>query len=905
MATAAPGDELRLPVARDTWVSSAKGEEEGNNGGERRLKAKSYQEMTLLDLDIAPLRGRVIERATLHFRSVSGPPLRRATVSSVASPWTEGTSRNYAREVGAASFRFAETGRRAWTDRGGDLSDVVLSAGNTLWAFADATPPDENGWQSLSVDPRVLATRVAGVGFGFLLFDDVGSEYTRDGDKFAYHPFPNRFIASREAGAESAPYLTVERGGVDSTPPPAIEDFGAERELHAEEGFTLWWSAPVDRAAQDEVASGTLGYFMRYSTEPDFEWEIGREVPQYYLPQNDPSQTLVQRGSVRALLPELPVDPKVHVYFAVRAVDAAGNVSSAARATAWFTGALPPPPELVRPPRAETPPTPLKLGAVQVAVLDELDKLDLNAEVLPPSMAAPGTSARFSLYGSAGEWLGFQIALLGPTRGLRAQLTLEPSVLRTQLFVARGVTTPAGRFPDPLEAWDGQSEIAPGPDRVTVLFVEVFVPRHIGLAVVTGRVRLELATDHLELPLRICIRDGSLPDGLSFVPEMNAYDLPPPPFEIEWYRLAHEHRTNLNVLRYDWKGRVHEGCGPKIVDGEFQWQEFDERFGPLFDGSAFADGSRGPIPVEMFYLPLNENWPVPIAPHFQGGYWADTALDAVYWSEFERNVRRLGEHVGKLSRLPRTTFEFYLNNKLYHKGTDWNGSSAPWIFDEPTHTQDFFALRCFARAFKQGLGGVRRAENVVFRLDDSRPQWRRDLLDGLVGVHVVGSAFDRYRERVLEKKRAFHERLMLYATANAVEASNVMPAAWCIDAWLKGADGVIPWQTIGRAESWEKGDPLALLYPPRDGKPGPPVPSLRLKAFRRGQQDVEYLEQYRALSNGTRAEVAQRVGRLVDLRSNARARFEDDAGELEYPNVTPRALAELRRALFDALLAPR
>ena len=152
------GESVRLPVTRDTWVSSAKGEDEGNNGGDPRLKSKSYQEMTLFDLDVAPLRGRVIASATLHFRRVSGRPLQRATVSSVATPWSEGTSKGYERELGAASFRFAETGRRAWTDQGGDLSEVVLSAGYTLWAFADATPPDENGWQSLTVDPRVLAT---------------------------------------------------------------------------------------------------------------------------------------------------------------------------------------------------------------------------------------------------------------------------------------------------------------------------------------------------------------------------------------------------------------------------------------------------------------------------------------------------------------------------------------------------------------------------------------------------------------------------------------------------------------------------------------------------------------------------------------------------------------------------
>ena len=73
-----------------------------------------------------------------------------------------------------------------------------------------------------------------------------------------------------------------------------------------------------------------------------------------------------------------------------------------------------------------------------------------------------------------------------------------------------------------------------------------------------------------------------------------------------------------------------------------------------------------------------------------------------------------------------------------------------------------------------------------------------------------------------------------------IEEANMQPVGWCLDAWTLGSDGVLPWQTVGSADSWKRADPLALFYPGRD--PGAaPVPSLRLKAFLRGQQDVEYL----------------------------------------------------------------
>src|SRR5271166_5832094 len=50
----------RLEVTRDTWVSEVGHEADGNNGGAPRLKFKSIQEMTLIDVDPGPLRGRVI-----------------------------------------------------------------------------------------------------------------------------------------------------------------------------------------------------------------------------------------------------------------------------------------------------------------------------------------------------------------------------------------------------------------------------------------------------------------------------------------------------------------------------------------------------------------------------------------------------------------------------------------------------------------------------------------------------------------------------------------------------------------------------------------------------------------------------------------------------------------------------
>ena len=52
-----PARSVRLDVTRDTWVSEVGQEADGNNGGAPRLKLKSIQEMTLVDVDASAARG--------------------------------------------------------------------------------------------------------------------------------------------------------------------------------------------------------------------------------------------------------------------------------------------------------------------------------------------------------------------------------------------------------------------------------------------------------------------------------------------------------------------------------------------------------------------------------------------------------------------------------------------------------------------------------------------------------------------------------------------------------------------------------------------------------------------------------------------------------------------------------
>ena len=70
-----------------------------------------------------------------------------------------------------------------------------------------------------------------------------------------------------------------------------------------------------------------------------------------------------------------------------------------------------------------------------------------------------------------------------------------------------------------------------------------------------------------------------------------------------------------------------------------------------------------------------------------------------------------------------------------------------------------------------------------------------------------------YPRLVFDRKRTLGEIVLEYGSTNPVEGSNVQPVGWCIDAWSMGTDGIIPWQTVGNADSWKQADELALFYP--------------------------------------------------------------------------------------------
>lgn len=518
---------------------------------------------------------------------------------------------------------------------------------------------------------------------------------------------------------------------------------------------------------------------------------------------------------------------------------------------------------------------PVETAEVVAAKLPDLPKTETEKPTLFCQDVFGRELESTHFFAAKGETIGFSV------EGKPEAVVVEAPGLGVKRYAMPEV----GGFRDPLVSAGIDAGVAEG----NATFIDLHVPKDAKPGTIHGTVTVAGET----MPISVTVWNFTLPDHLSFLPQMNAYGLPG--HDLDYYRLAHEHRVVLNQLPYGWTGKVDEPA-PKIgADGKWDWAEFDARFGPLLDGGAFADLPRGAVPVDVFYLLLNENWPMKHDDHFRGGYWIDDAYDEDYWVQFRTAAAEIAKHF-EAKGWTGPMFEFYLNNKVYFKKDDWRKCSAAWIFDEPVHTQDFWAIRHFGHEFWKAVA-PHPDIHLTFRADISRPQWQRELLDHCVNVEVVSGALRTYWPRVRRRAEECGNLYYMYGSANAIGTPNIANAAWCVESWALGAGGVVPWNTIGKPGAWQTPDELSVLYPTANG----PVPSLRLKTFRAGQQLVEYLEQYRAVSGQNREEIMAAVRAIPGLRATLVKRSEDDAGKSQFGAEAQPAFEELRMRLGSYL----
>ncbi len=479
------------------------------------------------------------------------------------------------------------------------------------------------------------------------------------------------------------------------------------------------------------------------------------------------------------------------------------------------------------------------------------------------------------------------------------------------------------------------------------VYVDLYVPRDIPAGTYRGPLIVTSSAGEGKINIALNVLDLTMPAKLDYIIELNAYGWTRPDDIKGWFamhRLAHRHRTGYNVLGYGHCQSVTvpfmpklkgEGAAAKITD----WTAWDRWMGPLLDGSVFADLPRGPVPIPHFYLPFHENYPAKIKEHYarpeffaneptnaKGMFdfvaWKDRlaatdvdirkAFDKTWQDEAAAIARQYREHfIAK--GWTQTEFQIFCNDKLNFRQPKtqnpnetggWQHATSLWTLDEPSYGRDFRALGYLLRAFKPSLEGE--PLNVITRGDVSRPEWQGDRLDGAVDVTVVSGALYRYQGIIQSRRILKGSKYWFYGGGNGPRGDDAAIEAVYIKTWTMGCDGGLAyWTSFEKDEDWNRSQQLAVVYmKDANGYKGP-VATVRLKAERRAEQDIELMNMLAQQPGWNRTRVARAIAAAVNLTSNTVSKGADDPGQTSFRDIHAADLAKIRYALQQEILAAR
>jgi hypothetical protein len=821
-----------------------------NYGKSSHIRIKGTEMLMLAKFDTAPIKGWTIEKASLFLHAAGAHKLKTMGVSTIAVDWVEGDGRG-SQANGGATFTWADGAKgapRRWGGAQSDFTDAALTAQRTWVHYADLKE-HEGAWLEIEIPPRFVHALINGDSYGLAITDEKGQ--TRW----------NNDVHSREqSGFE--PYMLVVGKHTGRTPSTA-------------------------HAAEPPLRPGS-GQASAVPTRPRLA-----PLPIVNVSGRPGGEPPLRDGQVR-----------VWAYGECeKAHPVSGNLLE-------------------------------EVGEENYAKAPSGDYRKRNA-------VWDGGACAIRLSGARNEFVAFHLCVeaaagrLNDVRIQSADLTgadgAKISSQRISIFkdwyVKDGEWFPEVALPldGPFSIPDARNGIAG--QRNQSLLVEIYIPHDLPSGDYAGNLRISAeGAAPIEVPITLTVWGFKLPDTLSFDVDLNAYGPPgDAEMELKFHRMAHAHRATLNILGYNQAGAHPDYVPPLEGSGRSirvkDWTDFDRRHGRYFDGAAFDDLPRKGVPLAHAYLPFHEGWPSDIRRHYRYRQSVSTypeliiehalkappvedAFDQEFKDEFAAIVQQFAEHF-RSKGWTRTQFQFYLNNKYFWKDPKKGGrGSSWWLLDEPMQRDDWLALRFFGQMFKQALAQTPNS-NFIFRCDISRPQWQRDWLDGLVDLMCVSGQFYRKNERCMAMRRSQGITFWNYGTANDIRATNLTGEAWALKVYLSGGDGLLPWNSLGKDSSFDKPTPTTILYPGlRFGIAGP-LASLRLKALRRGQQDVEYLALLAKKMNWDREQIAEVLAPVLQLHARTHEAFADDAGRTLFDNLTAEQFARFRASVAAALMGYR
>jgi hypothetical protein len=908
LCTSGSAETLGLPVSADLGICAHHKEKTLNTGGNRVIRLKGNQHYYLFTFETEKIRNWQIESAWLRIRVLRGSPLNLA-VCTVDRPWVEGKGVNEPTK-GASCFSHRVYPDKPWTPGGNTFLEATFNNPRMLWKPAKAKPL-ANGWIRVPLEPHMVRAVAAGFSHGLAIGEENGQLFENHDVYTRESPYrPEVIIVGSEApsqpdapGPEPTARLRPAENFADfRTGALWIEPWGNEGDI----------ARRVTLVGADGLDRSIVTYHFKNPILAD-RLPTGRRNLQMKVESLEAGRIRTSRRKLPPLAaltapnePELPAGPA-----------RADIREKGALRAAWLGhGRYPSPTDSnLQAAKMEIPLTPRNAWvALVLAVAFPPDRsFDLGVEITPPRHGEDATEV-------------LHHTRLDRLWALRHKGRWVPDVC-VPIQQGQGVDLPWKK-----NAVPGQSS--------QMFLIDVWVPASARPGRYRGQVRLaDRSGQGVTIPIQLDVASQVLSDSFDVVGSCNTYSSPAGAMgkrprdglafletERKYHRLAQSCRMAVTPVPYNHAGEVGPLMAPTLeADGGkvrvADWEAFDRRFGPLLSGEAFLgeSGYVGPgagRPIDHMYLPLHENWPLPLARHFkpwpppkdyrQFLEWTtklgpiEGSFDEAYRAGWTALLREFYLHLSRRG-WTRTRYQVYLNNKHYYRRDGGRGITL-WLLDEPMHATDFRALAYFGRMLRRESSTWPKGQaRIDFRVDISRPHHQRDWLDGAVDLNVCANRL-RSQARQIALRKALHgESYWNYAAPASFERGRDW-TLWPLRSLCWGATGTIYWQTIGSDGDLVQADPTALILPGRKFGLDRPLASIRLKCWRDGLQLAQLLLQWQQESGANEMTLRGFVGQACQLggwQDGIHAPL--DSGIVTFDGVDDAGLSRLRQALLEQM----
>jgi len=414
-------------------------------------------------------------------------------------------------------------------------------------------------------------------------------------------------------------------------------------------------------------------------------------------------------------------------------------------------------------------------------------------------------------------------------------------------------STGPGLYPDALVPFRIPGHGAPfaiARGRTQGVWIDTAIPRTAPAGLHRGSIEIRAAgRPPLRLALELRVHGFALPRTPTFRINVTTYDLgkgghainsgwddrfdiwTPRYWELErrFYRMARAHRHTLHPRNYELPVARRADGGVSI-----DWSRFDARFGPLLDGTVFLDG-RG---LSYWEIALNRNVP---AARFGGP-------GSAAWGR---------------------AVESYARGFVAHfRAKGWDPSMlVAFPADEPSVEEAFDTAQFLARALRRGGPEIRFRMDVYKALDRALIE----RFDPLIDIWAVqGSHWNGLLRELKKRQRRGVEVWFYQGSAPALgpeilDTEGLALRTWGWIGWRYRMDAADLWEcckwqlttdiwTDPQNNPWPTNGPGVLYYPGSRLGVDAPIPSIRLKALRRGAFDHDYLALLASLGEKERAD---------------------------------------------------